>query len=47
MNWLYFVDDTVNIGINAVLSAPIVPLTRYVPAGNFGYMMFSVFELAI
>jgi FkbM family methyltransferase len=35
MNWRYFVGDTVNKGINAVLSAPIVPLTRYVPAGHF------------
>jgi hypothetical protein len=40
MNWRYFVGDTVNKEINAVLSAPIVPLTRYVP-GTFGYMMFS------
>jgi hypothetical protein len=29
MNWRYFA------GINAVLSAQIVPLTRYVPAGHF------------
>src|SRR6516164_7957145 len=35
MNWRYFVGDTVNKGINAVLRAPIVPLTRYVPAGHF------------
>src|ERR1039457_514232 len=35
MNWRYAIGSTVNRMLNAVLSSPMMPLTRYVPPGHF------------